>query len=277
MNETPSYILRHGATRILGVFEPLDATTYKRGDKVVIRGDRGHEYAEVLCPATPEAVAQLPEPSRGQILRCINAEDQARIDDNLACKPKEFAAACDIVNRRNLQMQLIDTERMLGGERLIIYFLSEKRIDFRELVKDLAREFQTRIELRQVGVRDEAKLKADYGDCGKPVCCNTHMAVMPPVSMRMAKLQKSTLDPTKISGRCGRLKCCLRFEQDVYEEFQKQLPPVNSRIVTPKGQGRVLAHEILARRVLVEFEDGRRVPVPIDEVLSRLDRQEQKR
>lgn len=275
--QIPSYILRHGATRILGVFEPTDATIYRRGDKVVIRSDRGHELAEVLCPATPEAVAQLPEPSRGHILRRVNADDQARIDENLARKPKEFTAACEIVNRRNLQMQLIDTERLLGGERLIIYFLSEKRIDFRELVKDLAREFQTRIELRQVGVRDEAKLKADYGDCGKPVCCNTHMAVMPPVSMRMAKLQKSTLDPTKISGRCGRLKCCLRFEQDVYEEFQKQLPPVNSRIVTPKGQGRVLAHEILARRVMVEFEDGRRLPVPLDEVLSRLDRQEQKR
>jgi cell fate regulator YaaT (PSP1 superfamily) len=96
------------------------------------------------------------------------------------------------------------------------------------------------------------------------------MVVMPPVSMRMAKLQKSTLDPTKISGRCGRLKCCLRFEQDVYEEFQKELPPIGSRVVTDKGQGRVLAHELLARRVLVEFEDGRRLPVPVDHVLTRL-------
>ena len=131
---------------------------------------------------------------------------------------------------------------------IVFYFLAEKRVDFRELVKDLAREYQTRIEMRQIGVRDEAKLLADYGDCGKPVCCNTHMAVMPPVSMRMAKLQKSTLDPSKISGRCGRLKCCLRFEQDVYEEFQAELPPPGTRIVTAKGQGRVLAQEILALR-----------------------------
>ena len=120
-------------------------------------------------------------------------------------------------------MELVDVEHLFGGERIVFYFLAEKRVDFRELVKDLAREYQTRIEMRQIGVRDEAKLLADYGDCGKPVCCNTHMAVMPPVSMRMAKLQKSTLDPTKISGRCGRLKCCLRFEQDVYEEFQEAL------------------------------------------------------
>ena len=158
-------------------------------------------------------------------------------------------------------MELVDVEHLFGGERIVFYFLAEKRVDFRELVKDLAREFQTRIEMRQIGVRDEAKLLADYGDCGKPVCCNTHMAVMPPVSMRMAKLQKSTLDPSKISGRCGRLKCCLRFEQDVYEEFQASLPPVGSRVVTAKGQGRVLAQEILARKVLVEFEDGRRLPV----------------
>ncbi|MFL5511028.1 MAG: stage 0 sporulation family protein [Gemmatimonadales bacterium] len=183
---------------------------------------------------------------------------------------KEFVKAEELIAKHHLAMQLVDVEHLFGGERIIFYFLAEHRVDFRELVKSMAREFHTRIELRQIGVRDEAKLKADYGDCGKPVCCNTHMVVMPPVSMRMAKLQKSTLDPSKISGRCGRLKCCLRFEQDVYEEFQQQLPPVGCRVVTSKGQGRVLAHEILARRVLVEFEDGRRLPVALDEVLTRL-------
>jgi cell fate regulator YaaT (PSP1 superfamily) len=174
------------------------------------------------------------------------------------------------VQQRRLQMELVDVEHLFGGERIIFYFLAEKRVDFRELVKDLAREYQTRIEMRQIGVRDEAKLLADYGDCGKPVCCNTHMVTMPPVSMRMAKLQKSTLDPSKISGRCGRLKCCLRFEQDVYEDFQASLPSVGSRVLTQKGQGRVLAQEVLARRVLVEFEDGRRLPVAVGEILTRL-------
>ena len=153
---------------------------------------------------------------------------------------------------------------------MIFYFVAEKRVDFRDLVRDLAKEFRTRIEMRQIGVRDEAKLLADYGDCGKPVCCNTHMAVMPPVSMRMAKLQKTTLDPSKISGRCGRLKCCLRFEQDVYEEFQRELPSVGTRILTQKGQGRVLAQEILARKLLVEFEDGRRLMVAVEELLTEL-------
>ena len=122
-------------------------------------------------------------------------------------------------------MQLVDVEHLFGGERIVVYYLAENRVDFRELVKALAGEFQTRIEMRQIGVRDEAKLLADYGDCGKPVCCNTHLSEMPPVSMKMAKLQKATLDPTKISGRCGRLKCCLRYEYDTYEELQKDLPP----------------------------------------------------
>src|SRR5260370_6946572 len=149
-----------------------------------------------------------------------------------------------------MPMERVDVEHLFGGERIVFYFLAEKRVDFRELVKDLAREYRTRIEMRQIGVRDEAKLLADYGDCGKPVCCNTHMTTMPPVSMRMAKLQKSTLDPSKISGRCGRLKCCLRFEQDVYEEFQKQLPQPGMRILTRTAQARVLSQEILPRNVL---------------------------
>jgi cell fate regulator YaaT (PSP1 superfamily) len=238
--------------------------------RVVVRTDRGTEAGEALCPATPQAVRAIPDPTHGQLLRAADAADLKKLADLRDLQEREFKAGEELIARHRLPMQLVDVEHLFGGERLIFYFLAENRVDFRELVKSMAREFHTRIELRQIGVRDEAKLKADYGDCGKPVCCNTHMVVMPPVSMRMAKLQKSTLDPAKISGRCGRLKCCLRFEQDVYEEFQASLPPVGSRVVTRKGQGRVLAQEILARRLLVEFEDGRRLPVAADEVLTRL-------
>jgi cell fate regulator YaaT (PSP1 superfamily) len=269
---TPSatYVVRHGATRFLGEFAALNAHHYLRGTDVIVRSERGQEVGQVLCPANPQVVNMLAEPTRGQILRPMTAEDKQRAATMRGRQQQEFDAACRCIGQRRLQMELVDVEHLFGGERIVFYFLAEKRVDFRELVKDLAREFQTRIELRQIGVRDEAKLKADYGDCGKPVCCNTHMSVMPPVSMRMAKLQKSTLDPSKISGRCGRLKCCLRFEQEVYEEFQKQLPPVGARVVTRKGQGKVLAQEILARRLLVEFEDGRRLPVAQDEVLTRI-------
>jgi cell fate regulator YaaT (PSP1 superfamily) len=257
-------------TRTLGEFIAPPGALFLRGSDIVIRTERGQEIGQVLCPAHPHAVALLVEPTRGEILRPLTVEDGQRVERLREMQRHEYDIACRAIQSRRLQMELVDVEHLFGGERIVFYFLAEKRVDFRELVKDLARELQTRIELRQIGVRDEAKLKADYGDCGKPVCCNTHMSFMPPVSMRMAKLQKSTLDPSKISGRCGRLKCCLRFEQDVYEEFQQQMPPVGSRVVTRKGQGRVLAQEILARRLLVEFEDGRRLPVAMDEVLSKL-------
>lgn len=265
-----SYLVRHGSMRFLGEFTTPPHANVRRGDVVIVRTERGQENGEVLCPITPQALAAVPEPTRGDIVRIATSEDREKIIRIREQQQQQFTVGSELVVQHGLPMQIVDVEFLFGGERLIFYFLAEGRVDFRELVKSMAREFHTRIELRQIGVRDEAKLLADYGDCGKPVCCNTHMIVMPPVSMRMAKLQKSTLDPTKISGRCGRLKCCLRFEQDVYEEFQKELPPVGSRVVTAKGQGRVLAHEILARRVLVEFEDGRRLPVAVDEVLTRL-------
>lgn len=264
------YLVRFGAMRILGEFASATGAASARGDTAVIRTDRGLETGDVLCASTPQALSAIPDPPRGEFLRVATPDDRRKIDTLADVKKKEFDAGERLVEHHHLAMQLVDIEHLFGGERIVFYFLAEQRVDFRELVKSMAREFHTRIELRQIGVRDEAKLLADYGDCGKPVCCNTHMVVMPPVSMRMAKLQKSTLDPTKISGRCGRLKCCLRFEQDVYEEFQRELPPVGSRVVTDKGQGRVLAHEILARRLLVEFEDGRRLPVPVDDVLTRL-------
>jgi cell fate regulator YaaT (PSP1 superfamily) len=265
-----SYLVRHGAMRLLGPFTAADDSSYHRGDEVLVRTERGLETGEVLWEALPQMVELISEPSTGQIVRCLTPDDRDQLEKRHQAEAQEFETCSQFVRRRQLQMELVDVEHLFGGERIVFYFLAEKRVDFRELVKDLAREYKTRIEMRQIGVRDEAKLLADYGDCGKPVCCNTHMPTMPPVSMRMAKLQKSTLDPTKISGRCGRLKCCLRFEQHVYEEFQQELPSPGSRVITRKGQGRVLSQEILANKLLVEFEDGRRVIVAADEVLTRL-------
>ncbi len=256
--------------RFLGSFEAPAQLPCERGCAAIIKTERGLEVGEVLCESSPRTRAMITEPTGGQIIRIMCDADKQLYASLREKTQFEFDTCQRFIGERNLQMALVDVEHIFGGERVVFYFLAEKRVDFRDLVKDLAREFQTRIEMRQIGVRDEAKLLADYGDCGKPVCCNTHMSVMPPVSMRMAKLQKSTLDPTKISGRCGRLKCCLRFEQDVYEEFQRELPAPGTRILTQKGQGRVLAQEILARKVLVEFEDGRRIMVTAAEIVTRL-------
>ena len=235
---------------------------------MVIRSDRGTEVGEILCPATDRTRQFLEHPTQGEILREASAEDLEHEEDLIAAQQEAFATCQELILKRRLQMDLVDVEIILGRERVVFYYLAEKRVDFRELVKDLARALRTRIEMRQIGVRDEAKLLADYGDCGKPVCCNTHLTAMPPVSMKMAKLQKTTLDPSKISGRCGRLKCCLRYEFDTYRALERELPPVGSRVVTAKGQGRVVAQEILARKLVVEFDDRRRIIISHDDVSS---------
>jgi len=264
----PKYVVRYGAMRTLAICTCRDADTYSRSANVIIRTDRGLENGEVLCEATDEALKHLQEPGQGQILRAMSHNDSIESSRMHDQERDEFKVCQQHVEKLALPMQLIDVEHIFGGERVVVYYLAENRVDFRELVRVLASEFQTRIEMRQIGVRDEAKLLADYGDCGKPVCCNTHLSEMPPVSMKMAKLQKATLDPTKISGRCGRLKCCLRYEYDTYEELEKHLPPLGAEVVTNKGRGRVLAQEILAGQILVEMEDHRRLLIDSADVLS---------
>jgi cell fate regulator YaaT (PSP1 superfamily) len=236
--------------------------------RVVARTPRGLEAAEVLAEATDEQAKLLEGTPGGHIMREMSAEDQNELSHIQEREPAAFESCLKHVQNLNLPMQLVDIERLFGGERLVIYYISEERVDFRDLVKALASEFQTRIEMRQIGVRDEAKLLADYGDCGQPVCCGTFLSEMPPVSMKMAKVQKATLDPTKISGRCGRLKCCLRYEYDIYEDLQRDMPPIGSDIVTKNGRARVLAQEILSQQLMVAMEDNRRILIPASDVVT---------
>lgn len=260
------YVVRCGSMRILSVMTARQSFRY--GDEVVVRGDRGAELGVVLCEATPAAVEGLSEPVGGKILRLVTPDDRAQVD-HLSGMVREDLKTCQkCVDHLGLKMNLVDVERLFGGERIIVYYLADGRVDFRQLVRDLAREFQTRIEMRQIGVRDEAKLLADYGDCGQPICCANFLSKMPPVSMRMAKLQKSTLDPTKISGRCGRLKCCLRYEFDTYEELSSQLPPVGSKILTREGAATVLAQDILSQQLMIKTEDKRRVLIEVGDVVK---------
>lgn len=236
---------------------------------MIVRSHRGTEWGEVLCEATDRTREFLGKrDATGRVLRVATPEDERTRDEVQLREQDAFHGGRDLIAEHHLNMQLIDVEYLFGGERLLFFFLSESRVDFRELVKSLAKRFSTRIEMRQIGIRDEAKLLADYGDCGKPVCCNTHLAEMPPVSMKMAKLQKATLDPNKISGRCGRLKCCLRYEYDTYEEYRRELPKVGKLVVTKQGRGKVLAQEILARKLLVGFEDNRRMMIDAVDVLT---------
>jgi hypothetical protein len=153
----------------------------------------------------------------------------------------------------NLPMKIVEAEHLFGGERIIIYFSSNGRVDFRDLVRRLAKEYQTRIELRQIGSRDEARLISDFESCGQECCCRRFLKILDPVNMRMAKLQKATLDPSKISGHCGRLKCCLRYEDDIYRILKEQMPRKNSWVQTPKGPGRIFDTQILTQQIIVQL------------------------
>ena len=255
--------------RHLAEFSTKAQEEFARGGQVIVRSHRGTEWGEVLCEATDRTREYLGKADpAGRILREATPEDERTRDDVWSREQAIFEGSKKLVAERHLNMQLVDIEQLFGGEKIILYYLSEERVDFRELVKALAREFQSRIEMRQIGIRDEAKLLADYGDCGKPVCCKTHLTEMPPVSMKMAKLQKATLDPNKISGRCGRLKCCLRYEYDTYEAHRKELPKVGKLVLTRQGQGKVLAQELLARKLLVKMDDDRRLMISMDEVIT---------
>jgi cell fate regulator YaaT (PSP1 superfamily) len=268
----PRYVLRYGSTRAVGLFSARGQDRFARGMKVIARTPRGLESAEVLAEATDEQARLLEKSPGGLIMREMSAEDHNELSHIHQREPAAFDTCVKHVQNLKLPMELVDIERLFGGERLVVYYISEERVDFRDLVKALASEFQTRIEMRQIGIRDEAKLLADYGDCGQPVCCGTFLSEMPPVSMKMAKVQKATLDPTKISGRCGRLKCCLRYEYDIYEDLQRDLPPIGSDIVTKNGRARVLAQEILSQQLMVAMEDNRRILIPAGDVVTILKR-----
>ncbi|GAB4157155.1 MAG: regulatory iron-sulfur-containing complex subunit RicT [Planctomycetaceae bacterium] len=266
---TGGFIVRFGSNRQVAEFSVKGNQEYARSTDVIVRSNRGVEWGEVLCPASEKTKTYLGTSEvLGRILRRASDQDYQRRDELGETERAEFESCKEIVAEHKLQMQLVDIEHIFGGERIVIYYLAEKRVDFRALVKVLAKKFRTRIEMRQIGVRDEAKLLADYGDCGKPVCCGTHLTEMPPVSMKMAKLQKATLDPNKISGRCGRLKCCLRYEYETYNEYQRELPRIGAGVVLKEGQGKVIGQEILAQKVLVLMENHRRLLVSKSDILT---------
>jgi cell fate regulator YaaT (PSP1 superfamily) len=246
----------------------------RRGEKVILRSERGTEVGVIVHPAFESETP--PEPGiLGEILRRVTREDLERVT--------QIEGNDDVVERKyceeriafhQLPMRLVDVEHIFGGEKIIFYFLAEGRVDFRQLVKDLAKEYRTRIELKQIGVRDEARLLADYDHCGHEICCRMFIRELEPVTMKMAKAQKATLDPSKISGRCGRLMCCLRYEDQVYEEMKKQLPRKGSRVVTERGTAEVIDYEILSQTLRVEMPDGHIVKVHMKDVKQVIPRDE---
>ena len=230
----------------------------KVGDYVIVEIERGHDYAQVI--SEPEIIleADLNKPLK-KLVRIATKEDVNRINENKKHIKNAFQTCAKKIHERKLDMKLIDVEYSFDRTKLIFYFTSEGRVDFRELVKDLAYIFKVRIELRQIGVRDEARMLGGFGHCGRPLCCTSFLKAFEPVTIRMAKEQNLSLNPSKISGCCGRLMCCLGYEYENYRKYLKGLPEEGEKIKTKEGRGRVLSVNALSRKVIVELEEGRQI------------------
>ena len=277
-------LVRYGRMDALGWFEHYEANIPKAAVRVVVKTERGLELGYIVGQLTsyragqfrlsPEQIqeyfgdsqAELPAEQAGRVIRYATAEDISEEKHLRKIAEEEIECCRRFAEELNLPMKMVDAEHIFGGERIIFYFMSETRVDFRELVKKLAHEYQTRIEMRQIGSRDEAKLLGDMESCGLECCCKKFLKVLNPVNMRMAKTQKATLDPSKISGYCGRLKCCLRYEDKTYTELKQLLPPRETLVKTQHGQGKVVDTQILTQLVVVEHGDGERLTFPLSEI-----------
>ncbi len=280
-----SIVVRYGYQKLVAELSYSGDDKPGCGSKMVIRTRRGTELAEMLTTTCPNSGCSksvsrkdmldyiensggkdFPFTDQGKILRVAEVADlneQARLDGK---KPEVLRLTKQFVKELELEMKPIEAELLLGGERIIIYYNAENWVDFRELVKKLAAELQTRIEMHQVNDREEARLVADYERCGQYCCCKNFLKVLKPVSMRSAKVQKATLDPQKISGRCGRLMCCLRYEDKTYEELRKKLPHRKTLVETEDGIGLVLSSQILTQLVLVKIATSPPAAYPLENI-----------
>ncbi len=245
-------------------FNPEDLEL-QAGDRVVVETDRGRALATVVMP--PEDRTEGPKTGDLKtIIRIATDEDIAMAQSNIHREKEAHLFCQDRILKRNMEMKLVRAEYLFDGSKIIFYFTADGRVDFRELVKDLAHHFHTRIEMRQIGVRDEAKLIGGLGICGRELCCCTFLTEFTPVSVRMAKEQGLALNPTKISGQCGRLLCCLSYEFETYCSLKKALPKCGRKVQLDGVKGEVVNQNILGQKVMVRLESGQTVQVTTDQI-----------
>jgi cell fate regulator YaaT (PSP1 superfamily) len=274
--------VRYGRMRHVGEFACPEALGLSCGVSLVIATDRGIEVGKYLNGGCGGAVScqqmhayaensggEAYRLNNGRVLRVANEADLLELRHIEEGIRQKIDTCNRFADEFGLDMRIVDCEHLFGGERVVFYFLAAERVDFRELVRRLASEYQTRIEMRQIGARDEARLLADYETCGRECCCRSLLKSLKPVSMQMAKQQKATLDPSKVSGRCGRLKCCLRYEHETYESLVKRLPRLGSWIATQEVVGRVIERQILTQLVRIVDEGGRMSVVSVEEIVER--------
>ncbi|WP_216831227.1 PSP1 domain-containing protein [Alkalihalobacterium elongatum] len=239
-----------------------------KGEWVIVETSRGVEYGRVVIEKKEVDDNDVVLPLK-QVLRIADDKDKLIVHENKEAAKKAFSVCQEKIIEHQLDMKLVDVEYTFDRNKVLFYFTADGRIDFRELVKDLAAIFRTRIELRQIGVRDEAKMLGGIGPCGRVLCCSSFLGDFEPVSIKMAKDQNLSLNPAKISGLCGRLMCCLKYENDHYESVKQSLPDIGKEIKTPNGRGRVVGLNILERIIQVElFEQQRIVEYTLEELFQ---------
>ena len=232
-------------------FDP-DELDVKTGDSVIVETARGMEFGTVTMDVCDVDESEIVAPLK-KIIRVANEKDHKQHIENVKKKERAMALCQEKIDKHGLVMKLIDVEYTFDNSKVIFYFTADGRVDFRELVKDLAGVFKMRIELRQIGVRDEAKMLGGIGSCGRALCCHSWLSDFEPVSIKMAKVQNLSLNPAKISGICGRLMCCLKYENDIYMEFRKGMPDVGESVKTPDGTAKVVDTNLLERTVKVRL------------------------
>ena len=241
-------------------FDPLNFEV-KRNDHVIVETARGIEYGTVVGDIREVDDSEVTQPLK-PVLRVATKKDDEQEQKNKEKEKDAFKICLEKIHARGLEMKLIDAEYTFDNNKILFYFTADGRIDFRELVKDLAGVFRTRIELRQIGVRDETKIRGGIGVCGRPVCCNTYLSDFIPVSIKMAKEQNLSLNPTKISGVCGRLMCCLKHEEETYEDLNRRLPGVGDYVTTPDGlKGEIQSVNVLRQlvKVIVDVDGDKEI------------------
>jgi len=235
------------------------------GENVIVDTEKGQVLGKVLCPPQEREKRFLLKSPR-KVIRKATPEDLEQFQRNQQLEGEAFAFCLQKIKEKGLNMKLVKTEVLLDRSKVLFYFTSDKRVDFRELVRDLAAEFRMRIEMRQIGVRDEAKMVCGIGSCGRELCCAQFMNRFELVSVKMAKEQNLALNPTKISGICGRLMCCLAYEYPTYLELKKDLPKVGKHIVTRAGKGKIIRQNVLNQTVTVELEEGGEITIHASEI-----------
>lgn len=235
-------------------FDP-DQFNIEAGANVIVETARGIEFGEAVIPIREVADEEIVAPLK-KVMRMATEEDIKHASDNSKKEKEAFSTCLQKIGDHNLDMKLIDVEYTFDNNKILFYFTADGRVDFRELVKDLAAVFKTRIELRQIGVRDESKMLGGIGVCGRVLCCSSYLGEFQPVSIKMAKEQGLSLNPTKISGTCGRLMCCLKYEQDAYEQIIKRAPKTGAIVETPDGQGIVVETYLIKETVKVKLDKG---------------------